>query len=97
MTNELVEAENHYFVLSDILLKKVVQKHPKSLQETKRLIDRLEGFNVYEKTYYVAELLEAVEDPKPSNQLDEIQNVLSKNGINNSVISLLQQYNTWIK
>lgn len=97
MTNELVETENHYFILSNILLKKVAEKYPNDLQETKQFLNHLESCNVYEKTFYVAELLEAIQGPQHSKRLNEIQSVLKKNNINNSVINLLQQYNAWIK
>lgn len=97
MTNALVEVENHYFVLSSILLQQVAQKHPDSIADVKRFVARLEDLSVYEKTYYVAELLEALEDKDANERNKEIEKLLKNNKIHQNTISLLQQYNAWIK
>ncbi len=97
MTNELVKTENHYFILCDVLLNKVAEKHPADLQETKRFLCHLETFNVYEKTLYVAELLESLTSMEQATHLNDIEQLLKKNNITSSVITLLQKYSAWIK
>lgn len=97
MTNELIKTENHYFILCDILLGKIAENYPADLQKAKQFLNRLEIFNVYEKTLYVAELLESLTSIDQEKHLNDIEQLLKKNNITSSVISLLQQYSAWIK
>lgn len=92
MTKQLIELENHYFVLSNLLLKHVATDKPQELQKTKAYLARLEPFSVQEKTYYVAELLLAITKGIKQETQSELQATMKKEKLSEATIALMLQY-----
>lgn len=97
MTNELVELENHYFVLSHLLLQRIAKKKPKYFDDTKSYLAKIERLSIYEKTLYVAELLKITENEEQNKELQKIEKVLKQEKISDSTISLMKQYVRFLK
>lgn len=95
MTKELIELESNYFVLSHILMQRIAKKWPENLEETRSFLKSLDKFSIYEKTLYVAELLEATENKEQEKLHIELESILKKEKISENTISLLKQYSSW--
>lgn len=92
MTKELIELENHYFVLSDLLLQRVAQNKPTQLNATKEYLAKIEPFSIAEKTLYVAQLLRATEGKQEALALQKLEAALKQEKISVATISLMKQY-----
>lgn len=92
MTKELVEAENHYFVLGNLLLQRVAQKKPEQLDTTKNFLIKLDRFSVAEKTLHVGKLLKAIESKYEEAALQQLELTMKQEKISVATISLMKQY-----
>ena len=95
MTKELIELESNYFVLSHLLVQRIARQWPNDLEEIKNFLNMLEHYSIYEKTLYVAELLEATENKDLENLQRNLESILKQEHISDNTIGLLKQYARW--
>ncbi len=97
MTSELFEVENHYLVLSHLLIRQVARKHPQLVEELKQVLLQLDSFSVFEKTAFLGEIVDSLEDQEIIQRQHQLSLVLKDENISDNTIGLLKKYNHWIK
>lgn len=97
MTNELLEIENHYLVLSHLLIRQVAREHPQLVEELKQVLLQLESLSVFEKTAFLGEIIDALENQEVIQRQHQLSLALKDENISDNTIGLLKKYNHWIK
>ncbi|WP_312451706.1 hypothetical protein [Exiguobacterium sp.] len=96
MRNELMESERGYLMLSHRLLEITSDAHPYMLETLKKYLNDLDRFDVFERTLYVAELLEVLDSQKDHERFNQTIRTLKSEAISDAVSVLFKQYKKWI-
>lgn len=96
MRNELMESERGYLMLSHRLLEITSDAYPHMLETLKQHLNNLDRLDVFERTLYVAELLEVLDSQKDHDGFDQIIRTLKSEAVSDAVLVLLKQYKKWI-
>ncbi|MGI1804673.1 hypothetical protein ACRPK8_02965 [Exiguobacterium sp. TDN 0502] len=97
MTNELIEVENHYLMLSHLLLRHMASEHPELAEELKQVLQQIELLSVFEKTAFIGSFLMALENQDGIKRMHQIELILKEENISENTFGVLKKYNQWIK
>ena len=97
MTSELIEVENHYLMLSHLLLRQVASEHPHYVEELKQVLQQMDALSVFEKTAFLGKMLTALENQDITKRKHHLSLLLKEEKISGSTVGVLKKYNQWIK
>ena len=97
MTSELIEVENHYLMLSHLLLRQVASEYPHYVEELKQVLQQMDALSVFEKTAFLGEMLTVLENQDVIKRKHQLSLLLKEEKISDSTIGVLKKYNQWIK
>lgn len=97
MTNELIEVENHYLMLSHLLLRHVASEHSELAEELKQVLQQIESLSVFEKTAFIGNLLTVMENQDSIKRRHQVELILKEEDISENTVGVLKKYNQWIK
>ena len=96
MRNELMESERGYLILSHRLLEITSDAYPHMFETLKQFLHDLDQLDVFERTLYVAELLEVLDSQKNNDGFDQMIRTLKSEAVSDAVLALFKRYKKWI-
>lgn len=96
MRNELMESERGYLILSHRLLEITSDSYPQMLETLKQFLHDLDQLDVFERTLYVAEILEVLDSRKNNDGFDQTIRTLRSEEVSDAVLALFKRYKKWI-
>lgn len=83
-------------MLSHRLLEITSDAFPHMLETLKQFLHDLDRLDVFERTLYVAELLEVLDSQKDHDGFDQTIRTLKSEAVSDAVLVLFKQYKKWI-
>lgn len=83
-------------MLSHRLLEITSSAYPYMLETLKQHLNNLDRLDVFERTLYVAELLEVFDSQKNHDGFNQTIKTLKSEAVSDAVLVLLKQYKKWI-
>ncbi len=91
-----MESERGYLILSHSLLEITSDAYPHMLETLKQFLHDLDQLDVFERTLYVAELLEVLDSQKNNDGFDQTIRTLKSEAVSDAVLALFKRYKKWI-
>lgn len=91
-----MESERGYLILSHRLLEITSDAYPHMLETLKQFLHDLDQLDVFERTLYVAELLEVLDSQKNNDGFDQTIRILKSEAVSDAVLALFKRYKKWI-